>query len=476
MKKTTQKALAVLMTVCLLISISAVGAFAADTAGAEPAAIAAQVAGYAPNPAPWSETAAAEPSGASGIAGQSLTSPDFAKAFASGLHFNADGEFKILQLSDLEDDTIPYSAMLKYIQLAIADTKPNLIVLTGDITGKTTSALSAAWISVPWIANLVNKVPFTLTFGETDSILPIGKNSLLGRYQKYSNCKAYDEIPEISGVANHNLFVFKDAASAQAKKIDENLVFNLWMLDTNANGLYNDQADWYAIREDNLLGRLGYSVPSMIFTHRPLPEITNVIKDGKLADPVGSSQSADDQLKEAPPNDFRSRILDHAKNYGDVFAAVSGYNHINRFVRTWEYQADNPDTTDVDESRSMDFIQTGGMTFNAYGNPNARGGRLITLKITADAVPAVTDDDGNIETPAAPAQLEYTTKYLSYFNYFDFNSTDISSKVFYQAGANWFFGPLASMLGQMVGIFTDKYKAAFEVTQWFGDMFNKILK
>ncbi|MDR2753858.1 MAG: hypothetical protein LBB50_06080, partial [Oscillospiraceae bacterium] len=77
-------------------------------------------------------------------------------------------------------------------------------------------------------------------------------------------------------------------------------------------------------------------------------------------------------------------------------------------------------------------------------------------------------------------EVSYTTKYLSYLDYFELNSQDAhkpSPKVFYQAGANWFFGPLAALFGSIASIFgPSKYDAAFDVTQWFGDTFNFILK
>ena len=43
------------------------------------------------------------------------------------------GEFTILHISDMQDDRYPAYDMLNFVRLAIANTDPDLIVITGDI-------------------------------------------------------------------------------------------------------------------------------------------------------------------------------------------------------------------------------------------------------------------------------------------------------------------------------------------------------
>ena len=52
---------------------------------------------------------------------------------AGKLKFSADGDFTILHISDMQDDRYPAYDMLNFVRLAIENTDPDLIVITGDI-------------------------------------------------------------------------------------------------------------------------------------------------------------------------------------------------------------------------------------------------------------------------------------------------------------------------------------------------------
>ena len=52
---------------------------------------------------------------------------------AGELKFSADGDFTILHISDMQDDRYPAYDMLNFVRLAIENTDPDLIVITGDI-------------------------------------------------------------------------------------------------------------------------------------------------------------------------------------------------------------------------------------------------------------------------------------------------------------------------------------------------------
>ena len=48
------------------------------------------------------------------------------------LRFNEDGNFRIMQISDIQDGTLLTPAAKKFIKEVVIEAKPDLVVLTGD--------------------------------------------------------------------------------------------------------------------------------------------------------------------------------------------------------------------------------------------------------------------------------------------------------------------------------------------------------
>ena len=445
----SMKLLAALTALCLLLSFGAVYAFADDEPVEGPVAedvIPADDAIIPEEEEALSTDEASAPAPAEGIpaadlAGDALTpeqqaaSRDITQALDSGLYFKS-GEFKILVLGDMNDGLFPYPAMLKYIQYVLEDVKPDLIVLNGDITREGASIFGLTGASIPWICDLFGDIPFTLTFGDQDALLAVSKNNYLGRYQKYANCLAYDdEKAGAPGVGNHNLIIFKDAAAA-GTKLPVDAAFNLWLMDSNTNGLQEPQTAWYAIREEEgVTFEAGRRIPSALFTHFPLPELYNLPAAAGLSDPTWK----------LPAEHSMSAMMG---TYGTVLAAVSGHHRGSAFSGTYN---------------NMLFVQNPGLSHlsGSGTNRDTRGGTLITLAF-----------DGTTASVAS-AQL------LPMFDYFnDDNPAEdkIGSRhAFYKAGAHMVFGPLASFIGLCASLFTNKYDVTFSVTQFFGDTFNWML-
>jgi len=395
--------------------------------------------------------------------GMPYYNPDMSRALNSGLYFKG-GLFKILVLSDLDIGIAPYPAMLKAIDYMIQDTQPDLIVLNGDVTRKGSSVLgiTGSGVSIAWICDMIPRnIPFTVTFGENDALLPMSKNSYLSRYQRYSNFVGFDDMPVVEGVGSHNLFIFADSSS----KALTNAAFNLWMLDTNNDGLFRLEAEWYGSKEvDVILGTLeelytiGYSIPSMVFTHKSMLDTAGVAGTKKMIDNMG--------------------------DFGNVLAAVSSHN------RTVSRQTKNFVTSLQGNAYSLDFIETPGMAYSGKGDQATRGGTLITLQLVSPAEPekivvieeGIDDEPDTVETVYAQApvvSILSVTQKPAFAYFYDDNPAipgNIGSRhAFYKAGVSAFFGPPASLLGWMVGLFTDKYEVAYKITQFWGDTFNFML-
>ena len=98
------------------------------------------------------------------------------------LRVHADGSFRILQIADLQDYTVPaegssgavniYFREMNTIALAVAREQPDLIVLTGDniygAKGTLESGMTAFEYTVRKITSSFNGIPFIVTFGNHD--------------------------------------------------------------------------------------------------------------------------------------------------------------------------------------------------------------------------------------------------------------------------------------------------------------------
>ncbi len=294
------------------------------------------------------------------------------------LQFGSDGKFTVLQFADTQDDAVPRRAMLMLMEAAIAEVKPDLIVLTGDNTGVTDTKLASKLAIQAMLKPIVKSgIPFTMVFGNHDAEHVI-KEFQLDVYQQYTSCLAVDAVPALTGCATHNLEIKSHDGTHTA--------FNLWMMDSNmydeVNDSYDyvhtDQLNWYKDTEAQLKqANGGITVPSIVFQHICVPEIYEVLKDA----PAGYTQLTEmyngvPKLKEVNPamgsgvvgewpcppfingGEFNTFV-----ETGDVVGIVTGHDHVNSFVAAY---------------RGIDFIQTQGIGFQTYGS-ELRGYRVITL-------------------------------------------------------------------------------------------------
>ena len=310
------------------------------------------------------------------------------------LRFDENGEFRILHLTDCQDEYPAHEEMLQFIEHSIKKYEPDLVVLGGDNTVDGDGEQEQAVAEIVKIF-VENETYFTLVFGNHDREYgpkeeQINHNaSLLSYYQKYGGkyCLAYDQVPTLSGVATHNLPIM---SSSNPLKV----AYNLYMFDSgtggytdeNGNGgyecVYPDQIEWFKTTNKmytTLNG--GKVIPSMAFQHIIVGEIMDVFYkeksevlfsieskfcNGKEYDLTFADFSAikDGMLTEPPcPGVENFGQFDALVEQGTV-AVFSGHDHVNTFTV---------------ELNGVDIVNTPGCTFNSYGQDYNRGGRLITL-------------------------------------------------------------------------------------------------
>ncbi len=304
------------------------------------------------------------------------------------LQFDNDGNFRILQIADIQDGVYLTPATKRFLKESIAYSKPDLIVLTGDNTSG-----GSTGIGVPGIDDLGAKIainnimsvfedagiPVAVTFGNHDAEhTSLSKEELLAIYNSYDCCVAIDEGADIYGCGTYNLPVY---SSSDAEKI----AYNIWITDSNmydeVNGGYDyvheDQIAWYISKSNELKAQNGGKpVPSMMFQHIVVPEIFDALKEV----PEGTENSYEHNgkyyvlnpentkagvLRETPcPSKTNSGQFDAALNQGDMVAMFFGHDHKNTYEISY---------------KGIDLVCTPGAGFGSYGD-DGRGVRVIDIK------------------------------------------------------------------------------------------------
>ncbi len=311
--------------------------------------------------------------------------------------FREDGTFKILQLSDIQDNLYLQPLTKNFIIDLLDKTQPDLVVLTGDNIGPN-KALTK-WGNRRLIDNVMKifeerGVKVAAVFGNHDGENRLSKDEQFEVYNGYLCFKGYKETKAMSGTGTYNLPIM-------SSKDRSKTVFNLWFFDSqeyneeNDLGGYGcvqkDQIEWYAEREKELAeANGGEPVPSLAFQHIIIPEIWDVLlKTGETDENGEIISTTEDYVKEysivkntdvytlpeeyrgedvflsetpCPPEYSNGQVQAMIK-HGEVLGIAVGHDHKNSFVIPYE---------------GVDIIQTPTVGFGSYGDNN-RGARLITL-------------------------------------------------------------------------------------------------
>lgn len=284
------------------------------------------------------------------------------------LKMNYSDDFRILQLTDTHiGDKDNTKLHYDFMDLTIKESKPNLIVVTGDVF--TFASRGTAQEFFKWLDG--HGVPWTITFGNHDEQCFFSIDWLTNVLNKYgSNCLFKDiQDDNVQGNANFAINLMK------GNDIFEQLI----IMDSNRynyNGYFGydyfhqDQIDWYSqlvsyTAEQNG----GVVVPSLMFYHIPLPEVRDAWaaaqKDKSLIlNPADAKHEA--QQGEEPCNpDYNSGFFKVIKEKGSTHGMYFGHDHINNYVINYD---------------GIHFGYGIKATDRVYANDSLLGGRVIILK------------------------------------------------------------------------------------------------
>lgn len=342
------------------------------------------------------------------------------------LQFREDGTFKILQLSDIQDNLYLQPLTKIFIIDLLDRTDPDLVILTGDNIGPN-KALTK-WGNKRLINNVMEifegrGIKVAAVFGNHDGENKMSKDEQFAFYQEYA-CFIGAETEEgkaLTGSGTYNLPVM-------SSDDDSKTAFNLWLFDSqeyneeNDLGGYGcvqkDQIEWYVKTERALAEENGGEpVPSLAFQHIIVPEVYEVLTETGTAEnweivsttdgyAEGYSMIKSDIVYTLPEEyrdedtfvsetccspEYSNGQLQAMIENGKVLGIASGHDHKNSFVIPYE---------------GVDIIQTPTVGFGSYGDEN-RGARLITLN---------EDDLSTYETDVIFFRDYYTTDDKA-FNY-----------------------------------------------------------
>lgn len=276
------------------------------------------------------------------------------------LKFGDDGKFRIMHITDTHFTDFPFEESIAFIEKALDDYQPNLVIFGGDnIKGwfDTSMQLGVKAAIDRLVAPLEERnIPFSFTYGNHDWEAYLCPKTMQNKmYAAHSNCimpKGYSTPLR----AGNGYILIKDSSG-------EKNIFNLWLFDsgtkiktgsTRIETVNSVQLNWYKRTCEKLKKQNGGQViPSLVFQHFPVQEITKIFDEDengvKCGEKTYSLKSGlTDGLSDGITGTANSRISTHLNkaveipnknkgeysawiSQGDVIGAFFGHSHVNDF-------------------------------------------------------------------------------------------------------------------------------------------------
>lgn len=312
------------------------------------------------------------------------------------IRFRPSGKLIVMQVSDTQDMKYVRKAMVKMLDNAYDKIKPDLVLFTGDnilgnhlldarfgnrkIASGKAATLQVMKESIDHICAPLEKrkIPFAMIYGNHDDMNAVSKDEQADIFRSYSMCLPMNNRNGKVDCDTYNIPVYPYEGDKP--------VFNMWMLDCAWYNKAEDKCyqaikpetvEWYKQESARLKAENGGEpVPSLMFAHIPLPEITNLVEEcgpsdagAVLTHSKGWCRLKDGcrgQMFEYPSILPESNgLFDAALECGDVKGIVSGHDHVNCFEGYY---------------KGIEFIQTSCASFRCYGN-DLRGVRVFEIDV-----------------------------------------------------------------------------------------------
>lgn len=365
------------------------------------------------------------------------------------LKFDSDGNFRIMQIADIQDGINLSPLSQKSLRAAIEAERPDLIILTGDNIIDIRSGTLGVFSDVDYtcVSGAIDDfmrifeeyydeygVRVAATFGNHDgAFTAVNREMQMEIYQKYDCFIGYDEASaniDIYGCGTYNIPIFSaDYTPVTEGELDyTQLAYNLWVIDSNDyvdslgneyDAVHADQIDYIEKETINLNKLSGKTIKSMAFQHIIVPEIYDALvevpagTEGAVANGnkyyVLPEGSAGHMLEKPCPPSLAVYNNEFARLTAvGVEAFVVGHDHMNDYV------------VDYNGVKLISTI-TAGYSPYPYDEGTIRGVRVIDLKETGDSVTFDTYmhyyEDSKPADPEEEKEMNFFERIIAWFKY-----------------------------------------------------------
>ena len=300
------------------------------------------------------------------------------------------GKLRILQISDAQDLHWVRKTMLKMLESACEDLKPDLIVFTGDnILGnhlrdyrfsskkKEMSKTEEFELMRTALAHILDiperrNIPFAVIYGNHDDMNSFTGDEQAEIFRSYSMNRGFENTGDLCGT--YRLPVYSSDGEKQ--------LLNLWMINTSwhdkeldrcFNDITEKQVEWF--KNESLSQKEandGKPYPSLVFMHIPLEELKDLAEECAPEESTITMTNDNLRLKKGVFGHIHETVsaLENDNGFykevladGGVMGIVSGHDHLNDFYG---------------EKDGIKFVQTPCASFRCYGNPH-RGVRIFDI-------------------------------------------------------------------------------------------------
>ncbi|MDR1602533.1 MAG: metallophosphoesterase family protein [Tannerella sp.] len=252
-----------------------------------------------------------------------------AKVPATGdFHFNADGKFKIMQITDTHiiwDSPHSQETVIMLQQVLDAE-NPDLVIFTGDVVTGKPYRKGLDMVVEPLLSR---QIPWALVPGNHDDEQDLSREELAemlhgypffaGKMRKIKNVTGYGNyVLEVRGHGSKSvkalLYCMDSGAYSGMKPLVDGYAWFAF-----------DQVDWYRRTSQKYTSANGgQPLPALAFFHIPLPEYRMAVHGGT----VGTGSRLEDECSP----DVNSGMFLSMLEKGDVMGTFVGHDHVNDYV------------------------------------------------------------------------------------------------------------------------------------------------
>lgn len=241
------------------------------------------------------------------------------------LKFNAQGQFKIAQFTDIHWDNNSKNCpkVIASIKHILETEKPDVAILTGDVV--TVAPVVEGWFAIAKIFEEA-KTPWAVILGNHDAEPGITRSAIFDTIANLPYFIGERGPKELYGAGNYALPVY-DNKGEKIKSV-------LYCIDSNDyspnrnfghyDWIHFNQIEWYRnMSKDYTSLNGGTPIPSLAFMHIPVQEYNNI---------VGRQTTVGIKGEDVACSNINSGFFASLLEVGDVIGVFSGHDHDNDYI------------------------------------------------------------------------------------------------------------------------------------------------